>query len=607
MDKSLGILILAVLFATEISAQTAPPRYYLPSRIFPGQPTETRTDETGSHTVGNHSRGFGCSSLVTRNGLFLRNNFQMEPLCPLPGDVQSTVTSFETEGDFSAVGCSTSNRGVERPVQWIVRGGAWVPMPVPLPADGTQGCVHSTDQGARLTGDIEVAGRRVPVYWPNASSLPIRFPIAGSGQGFRVRDFSGEPVVAGVHAGRAFLWYPGRFGLMSVVYPLGTVPSDAKALRSINGNPVLAGSRSGGVRRKPTIFGPAFTTQTLPALEGDSLVTDFRPAWNQVIGTATNAQALRLAVLWENGVIHDLNRAQLPVCRANHPELCAPMSLQSANSIASNGLIAAEGTFDQTLWAVLLRPIGPYPWTLGACARIGGIGTGCDATREIVFNSTLPHVNPDPITQTAKTPDDSATSTVGRRSAYAAASARRQATTADSVFHNFVVIENRALGKLFADGRPTLRVNFHFQVTATASTCKGPVSIGGVSAKLMVQPATGTPVYEPREGGLVVYAGYQPSGYGILSNHPSAGSDFVVPVTLKNSSKPIELVVEGRARASFSAGFGIPNPPGSPRDCVSGSITVRFNANDPGAITLDDGTTLASHGVPYVLWPGPAM
>jgi len=102
--------------------------------------------------------------------------------------------------------------------------------------------------------------------------------------------------------------------------------------------------------------------------------------------------------------------------------------------------------------------------------------------------------------------------------------------------------------------------------------------------------------------GFLGFTGNNPLfGSGIFSAYPTGGSiEVVLPVNLSPQSlatDSLELLIEGSATASFGAIRGTGG------ECASGDITVQFCAEDPAAITIDNGTSLASLGVRYALWP----
>jgi hypothetical protein len=96
-----------------------------------------------------------------------------------------------------------------------------------------------------------------------------------------------------------------------------------------------------------------------------------------------------------------------------------------------------------------------------------------------------------------------------------------------------------------------------------------------------------------------------PTASGVFTaSFPVTNRDFTVPLSISPAgTDPMVFLVEGRARAGFSAGFGMQTSSNKP-SCGSGSVSVTFHANNPAAITLSDGTTLAAHGVRYAAWPG---
>jgi hypothetical protein len=596
-----GMLLLLAggLHFARLEAQP-PPRYYLMTDIGPGGAEEIKAAGAtlSGSTVGSYSGNPGCSSSVARSGFFLSNDWRLFPLCPVSGDVESTAWAIETMGTASAVGSSISAGGLERPVQWNRQtDGTFLPGLIKLPFGSPQGIAYGTEDYSRLTGTIESGGLRVPSYWPSAGATPTLFPFSGAGEGTTIRGNTSEVLIAGTHGGRFFLWYPGRPSPNNLQFPLGTITSFPKSLRWTADPPIVAGAMTLPQGVRGFVWRGTLPEQQLGTLGGSlSEAWDILPTTDQIVGGANDAQEIRRAVLWEGGNLYDLNQAVLPTCRPGDPSLCASTLLQNANGIASNGNIVGQALVDSNPHAFLLRPVGPYTWTLGACA---GVGTPyCTALSSPVYSSSSPFSAP--IYRATSTATGDARSAVTTQAARALASTSSRNLLAEAQFQNFLVLENLSLAKLLASGSSTVRVVFHFKVEASVGRCNGSQQTGGVNVSLLVRSAKGAGYLASGSGSIQFLGTGAFNGYGIFSTHPTGGSfEVALPVNLSPRSlvvDSLELRLEGRATADA---FAINNT-GS---CASGDITVQFCSDDPAAITLEDGTPLATLGVRYANWP----
>jgi len=592
--------------AASVLPQT-PPRYYFPEVFGPGRTTKARAGTSEpAYAIGNFRGGFGCSAAVTRNGFFLTKDWRLVPLCPVPGDVESIAQSFlANSAGTTVVGATIDAQQHQRPVMWTLQfGGTFLPSLVRLPAGSPTGLASDVDNLGHVAGELEIAGIRVPAYWPNAGTLPILFPLLGAGQARNIIHNDVDVLIAGVHEGRFFLWYPNRPKALSVEFPLGVTTSSPRSVRAIN--PVLAvGSLLTAAGTRAIKLQGTSPVQQLPTLGGAySEAFDTLASTGQVVGAATDPSERHLAALWEAGKLYDLNAALLSTCHTTNLTLCPTLLLQNANWITSNQYIAAQALVGTEIFAVLLRPIGPLTWTLGACAITGGIGTSCRADLgNTVFSNATPFGTPKSFRRDATGLNESASSTVTAQSVQASASTRKNGATADALMERFIILDHYALTKLLTDGRTTVHLNFHFTVTAAATTSRGDQSGGGVSVYLAVEPMTDPTAYPAKEGSVVLHGGSEPVGSGFLAAYPNAATHVVVPIDLRpEAGAPLRITA--RTIASFSAGFGFPNPsPRSPANNAAGEVTVRFCGEDPSAITLDDGKSLADHGIRYALWP----
>ena len=595
------VLTVAGIFPSGLRAQQ-PPRYYLMTDIGSGRSLEARaaTSSLNGYTMGNYFGGFGCSSSVTRNGFLLTDTWRLFPLCPLSGDTQSIASSFEIVGTPSAVGRSISASGLERPVQWNRRpDGTFSTTPVSLPLGSLQGVAYGTDDFGRLTGEIELGGLRVAAYWPSATTTPTPLPLSGASQGWKIRGNSTEALVTGTYGNRFFLWYPSRTGSGNLLFPLGSTPSSPRSLRWTSDPPVVVGSMTLPEGTRGFVWRGVPPVQSLGTLGGSvSEAWDILPGTNQIVGGATNAQESRRAVLWEGGKIYDLNQALLPTCRAGASILCAPTLLQNANWIAANGDIAGQALIGTDLHAFLLRPVGPFTWTLGACA---GVGTPyCIALGNPVYSSSSPFSAPVYRSVATPAPARDTRSAVTTQAARALASTSSRNLQSEAQFQNYLIFENLSLANLLTNGNSTVRVNFHFKVKASIRRCSGNKQTATASANLLVRTARGAGYLAVGSGSIQFVGTGANQGFGIFSAHPNGGSfDVVLPVDLSPRSlgtDSLELRIEGTATA---AAFAITGTGG----CASADITAQFCASDPAAITLQDGTPLASRGVRYANWP----
>lgn len=568
---------------------TPPLRYYSVTDLGPGDAFRVRNLGLGV-TAGALDLALCPAASGSRVG-FLWNgqNGKRTALCPLAGDVLTEVFEFEQLGAWSAVGLSRDAAGNDRPALWAQQSdGSFVPQLLRLPSGSPGGIAWMVDTSGPVVGEVSVGGERRSAYWPIPSLIPTVFPLSGGSAAFAIAGSIVDPVTAGQHQGKFALWYPKR-AQNAVSYPLGETPSVAYRVFSSSGILTAVGQLSTSGGTGAFLWRSDTGVTVLPGLGGgEGAARDMHLASGRIVGFSEGS-AGRSAVLWEAGQAWDLNPLILPTCREGPESLCTPWHLESAGSVAEQGVIVGTGTLNGVRHAFLAKPVELLTWGMAACSAPTQplcVAAPLQTSQELIIDPT--------------SIDSSTARSSSSAEPFAATAKAHQSDDGVSVpnsaakFHSYAVFEHGSVIANLPPGLTQLQVHLHFQVDYRASTVNTQ-TVAAVDASIALRPSREIGEYASATGSVTVENGAT-SRYGFLAGQGAGGGKVSLPLQLKPfATNGLEVRIEGGVGASALAS-------GSPTSADS-EISVYFCAEDPRSVTLPDGTPLADLGIKYTLWP----